>query len=285
LTTCAIRNLSVTGRAPEGKAQLPHRRGPWHIAPNCDAALPATLILKRDVQIRQRWQLFAPKCARAAAAERLAKRSVDDALQGADHGAPVYYLSSLPVRAHETRRSSQQRRQVMAQVARRTSKQNPIARVGKTGIYRGRFRTAEHARYLDFVALKKARKAVFQVGTVSVRGMEIPISAEVRNGMIESLRPTDCKHCASLPRHSKGSPAQRRSATRAALSKVLELKLKTLKLPKPVERLRIPIWGVVITIITDWEICLSIEYTDGVICCFCSSSGSFCLHPDPPDSP
>ena len=172
----------------------------------------------------------------------------------------------------------------MRTAARGQRKQEPTVRAGaKAPIYRGRFSPAEHIRYLDLAALKRARKVKLEVGAVSVAGLVIPIFAEVRNGLVVSLRPSECGNCGGVQRKVRALRSRRSKAADAALTKIRDLKLPTLKLPMPIERLqRISIFGIGVTIIKiGGTYCLVIWFTDGAFCYFCLDGSQLCLRPGP----
>lgn len=158
--------------------------------------------------------------------------------------------------------------------------QKPIAHVkGKisANVYRGRFRMAEHMRYLDIRALDRVNKAVIEVGSVHAAGVSVQMVAEVRKGMVVKLRPL---HCTGCKPSVKTSPTQkeRQSVAKAALQKVRDLGLHSVQLPMSVARLRGGSLGITITIIIDWEICIVIELDDGSLCFICTQTPSFCIN-------
>jgi hypothetical protein len=167
----------------------------------------------------------------------------------------------------------------------RKSAPKPLARVtGKPGkvsakVYRGRFTSSEHMKYLDMAALKRAKKALIDVGSVKAAGQTIALQAEVRNGMVTKLRPTHCKDCTPAKSQSATSTSARAQAAKAALKKVRDLGLRSVRLPVPVARLRGGgTFGITITIIVDWEWCIVIEYDDGSVCYICTQTPSFCIN-------
>jgi hypothetical protein len=167
---------------------------------------------------------------------------------------------------------------------RQEGSQKPIARAnGKVSakIYSGRFRMAEHMRYLDINALNRVKKAEIDIGSVSAAGVSVPLVAEIRKGMIVRLRPLHCKSCKPSGRKSP-SRLERQRAAKAALQKVRDSGLRPVRLPMSTERLRGGGLGNTITIIIDWEICIVIESDDGTICYYCTQTGSFCIGPPSP---
>ena len=161
--------------------------------------------------------------------------------------------------------------------------QQPIVRgKGKVSakIYRGRFRMAEHMRYLDIKALNRAKKAVIEIGSVHAASVSVPLVAEVQKGMIVKLRPLHCTGCKPSTSKSGGRTEIQRAA-KAALQKVRDQGLHSVRLPMSIARLRGG-FGITITIIDDFEFCIVIEFDDGRICFFCTQTGSFCIGPPSP---
>ena len=167
---------------------------------------------------------------------------------------------------------------------RKAGSQKPIASAnGKVSakIYRGRFRMAEHMRYLDIEALNRVKKAEIDIGSVSAAGVSVPLVAEVRKGMIVRLRPLHCTSCKPSGRESP-SRLERQRAANAALQKVRDSGLRSVRLPMSTARLRGGGLGITITIIIDWEFCIVIEFDDGRICYFCTQTPNFCIGPPSP---
>jgi hypothetical protein len=165
----------------------------------------------------------------------------------------------------------------------RAGTQKPIARVkGKVSasIYKGRFDMAEHVKYLDINALNRAAKAVVEIGSVSAAGISVPLLAEVHKGVVLKIRPTHCASCKPKGRKSsKGTQFEK--VAKAALEKVRDLGLPSVKLPMPIARLRGGggLFNWTITIIDDGvEICIVIEVDDGKVCFFCTKTPSFCIN-------
>lgn len=82
-------------------------------------------------------------------------------------------------------------------------------------LYRARFPPYEATRYLDAEALRSARKAIVECGTITAPGVELPVAAEIRNGRIVALRPTGCSGCG--PRRGGG---RRGSGSKELMKKV-----------------------------------------------------------------
>lgn len=156
-------------------------------------------------------------------------------------------------------------------------------------IYRGRILMAEHVRYLDFSALKRAKKAVIEIGSVRAANVAFPLVAEVRNGMIVKLLPEHCTSCKPSTRKSSVWSGRQRAA-KEALQKVRDLGLHSVQLPMPISQLQrgagAGLFGLpTITIIWDpLDFCIAIEFTDGEICLICigQSFPGFCLGPTGP---
>jgi hypothetical protein len=158
----------------------------------------------------------------------------------------------------------------------------PLAHIpGKVraSIHRGRLTPSEHVKYLDLAALERVGKAVIEVGSLKVAGRTVPVVAEVRKGMVVALRPTHCTDCTPSKRSAAGNGSARARAAKAALRKVHELGLPPLRLPISVASLRRGLFGITVTIIVDYEVCLVIEFDDGSVCFWCTQTRSFCIQP------
>jgi hypothetical protein len=99
--------------------------------------------------------------------------------------------------------------------------------------------------------------------------------------MIVGLRPLHCTGCKPPGRKSPARSELQRAA-KAALQKVRDLGLHSVRLPMSMARLRGGLFGITITIIKDYEFCLVIEFDDGRICYFCTRTPNFCIGPPSP---
>lgn len=148
-------------------------------------------------------------------------------------------------------------------------------------IYRSRITPAAHVKYLDIAALKKANSATIEIGSIKAGGLTVPMIAEIRQGMVVRLRPTDCKNCEPTKGKAASRAVDRKRAAKAALQKVRDLGVKSIALPMPVAKLLSLIITIgPITIIIDWDFCIVIE-TDTETCFYCVDAGSWCLSKDP----
>jgi hypothetical protein len=159
----------------------------------------------------------------------------------------------------------------------------PLARVGKNLIYRTRIVMARHVRYLDLAALKKARRAEIEIGSVTAGASTVSIVAEIKNGLITRLSPAHCEECG--PRRSKRARPQH---DRKKLLRDVFSKLHTLgvgggpTLPIPVARVAGPA-GITIDVVgcSNGAVCITIETDDGYGCMYCTD-GTTCFHPSSP---
>lgn len=96
-------------------------------------------------------------------------------------------------------------------------------------IYRSKFRPFASTKYLDVRALRKVGRATVEIGTLEVPGLSFPVAAEIRKGMITSLKPLPCTG-AKVPRVSP-----------ANLKKILPEVAQRLEAVKPRPVLPIPL--------------------------------------------
>jgi hypothetical protein len=142
----------------------------------------------------------------------------------------------------------------------------PFARIGKARIYRTRIVFASHVRYLNLGALKKARKTLLEIGSVTAGAVTVSVVAEIKYGLITTLRLAHCEKCD--PRRSVRARAQhdRKKLLRDVFSK-LGVAGAT-KLPIPVARLAAARSSFVIDVVIT---------PDGVLCVRIEANGSGCL--------
>ena len=69
--------------------------------------------------------------------------------------------------------------------------------------YRGKFTPFESTRYLDAKALKRARKATIECGTIEAGGFKQTVSAVIQNGRLVALKPIGCEGCGPNARKPK----------------------------------------------------------------------------------
>lgn len=177
----------------------------------------------------------------------------------------------------------------MKKSKRRSRKQAPLLEIRKPiriRAYRGEFTPFESTKYLDVRALKRAKKATIECGTVEAAGLKQTVAAEISKGMVVALRPIACEGCNPKPKKSK-------KYGRAELKKMMVHVRKELAdrgidvRPKPMPlrispRLgfQIPI-GPIIIIIGDpspggFDICF--EWWDGnTLCWWCIFGASGCI--------
>jgi hypothetical protein len=144
----------------------------------------------------------------------------------------------------------------------------------KVRIYKAKFQPFESIKYLNVAALKNAKKVPIQIGTIQAAGMTATVEAEVRKGLITKIRPVGCENCG--PRKSKGrASGVFKKVVRDALKRVRALGEPAVKLPVSVSQLtrtHIDFGPVFITWFGDiprLSMCITVHYTDGVICTFC----------------
>lgn len=169
----------------------------------------------------------------------------------------------------------------------RARKPRPLVEVRKplrVRVYRGKFRPFEATRYLDVKALKSARSATIECGTVEAAGVKQTVSAVIRDGKIVGLRPVACEGCAPPKRRSKASTGELKQAMRQVREKLAERGLD--RPPRPVALkisrrlgLQIPI-GPIIIVIGEPPIGLDfcVEWWDGnKLCWWCLFGPSGCI--------
>lgn len=62
-------------------------------------------------------------------------------------------------------------------------------------VYRAKFQAYEATRFLDEGALRRARRATLECGTLKAGGVTVPVVAEVERGKIVALKPVHCESC------------------------------------------------------------------------------------------
>ncbi len=162
-------------------------------------------------------------------------------------------------------------------MAKETSKSRKIR------LYQGKFSPAAHLRYLNAAALKRVKKTVIEIGSLSVGGRIIPVAAEVHKGQVVALRPSSCKGCNSEGRDSRIGTA-RAAAIKVALRRARESKRPSARLPMPVARLIRAQRGSgdidgLDVFCYFWNCCIWVEYTDGWSCAYCLRGPGICIGP------
>jgi hypothetical protein len=166
--------------------------------------------------------------------------------------------------------------------------QKPLATISSpvtAKLYRGKFHAFESLKYLNFAALKAAKKAFIEIGSVEAAGVKVTVAAEIRNGLITEIRPLGCAECTKHWEKDKHSKATLKKLGQAAFEKTRGLDEPTVQLPMAVEELEgdddgpivIDIGPIVITIgegVSD--ICISVDQPDGGWCLYCLFGGNAC---------
>lgn len=104
----------------------------------------------------------------------------------------------------------------MTTAKRRSRKQQPlleIRRPVRIRAYRGKFSPFESTKYLDSKALKRAKKATIECGTVEAAGLKQTVVAEIRNGKLVGLKPIACEGCG--PKSSQAKRLNRAEVKKA----------------------------------------------------------------------
>lgn len=166
------------------------------------------------------------------------------------------------------------------------TKQKPLATVGnnpRLEIHRAKFHPFESMKYLNVAAVKKASKALIEIGRIKGGGVESTIVAEVRRGAITKLRPLNCDGCSkTLSR----TAASRRTAgpkhkklLRETLERVRDLGYPGTKLPISFGATRAAQISIGPIIIGHGNICIVIIYPSGESCIYCLFGPGLCIGP------
>ena len=160
----------------------------------------------------------------------------------------------------------------------KSSKQKPLATVRGAGltaeIHRAKFVPFESTKYLDLKALKKAKKALIEIGTVEAAGKKATVVAEISKGFITKLRPIACPNCDEKGPKKTAANAPSKKLAREIFQKLGELGTPVTKLPIPVVRMaEIIIGPIIISCGSDGcDICILTD--DGYwSCIYCLFSG------------
>ena len=150
----------------------------------------------------------------------------------------------------------------------------------KAEVYRSKFRAFESTKYLNVAALKKAKRAVIESGSIEAPRMSATVAAEIRRGVITKITPVACRNCGNHKRTGKGSKSTVKRVAAEAVQRVRGLRLPVFELPKSFSSAReidIPIGPIVIVIFTDpIDLCILIDEAGGGWCLWCLFGGSVC---------
>lgn len=173
----------------------------------------------------------------------------------------------------------------MRAAKRTTRKQKPLAEVRspvRVRAYRAKFRPFEATRYLDVRALRRARKATIECGTLEVAGTSLTLEAEIRHGQIVALKPIGCEGCTPGKTRKVGSAALK-EIMRAVARRLGEREPRQPALPMPLRisarlGLEIPIGPIIIIIGGDFGLDVCIQVWEGnKLCWWCLFGPSGCI--------
>lgn len=168
-----------------------------------------------------------------------------------------------------------------------TGKQKPLVEIRsplRARAYRAKFRPFEATKYLDARALRSARKATIECGTLEFAGTRLTLEAEIERGMVVALRPIGCEGCAPRKARKVGSAALKK--TMRTLARQLEgggIRQPALPIPLRISSRRgfqIP-FGPIIIVIGDWDFCVEVWIGDR-FCWWCLFGPSGCIDFGPP---
>jgi hypothetical protein len=179
----------------------------------------------------------------------------------------------------------------------KTKTQKPLATITrpvKAELYRSKFHPFEALKYLDVKALKKAKQARIEIGSIEAAGVTVTVAAEIKDGSIIEIRPVGCVCCEGRKAEKKHSKATVKKVALKALKRSEALGEPTMKLPIPVERLGsgevmdIEIGPIIIILDDDgFDICILVDMAADTTadeansgwCLFCLFGGSVCGGP------
>lgn len=138
----------------------------------------------------------------------------------------------------------------------RARKQAPLLEIRKpirVRVFRGKFRPFEATKFLDAKALKAAKSATIECGTVEAAGIKQTVSAVIRDGRIVALRPVACEGCAPTKSRRWRSAPEIKQAMREVQAKLADRGLDGPQKPMPIKVSRrlgfeIPIGPIIIVI-------------------------------------
>jgi hypothetical protein len=179
----------------------------------------------------------------------------------------------------------------------KTKTEKPLATISKpvrAELYRSKFHPFASLKYLNVEALKKARQARIEIGSIEAAGVTVTVAAEVREGSITEILPLGCVSCGGQKAKKKHSKATIKKVALEALKRSQALGEPTVKLPIPIETLEsdapmdIQIGPIIIILDDDgFDICILVEMaTDTMVdapdlgwCLYCLFGGSVCGGP------
>src|SRR3989442_5500603 len=88
----------------------------------------------------------------------------------------------------------------------------------KAAVYKAEFRPFKANEYLNIAALKKAKEALVEIGSIEVPGVSAVLAAEIHNGAITGIRPVS-SHV--HPRRGRGVKAAK-AAPKETTDRMLE---------------------------------------------------------------
>jgi hypothetical protein len=162
--------------------------------------------------------------------------------------------------------------------------QAPLFKIGKrvrAKVYKARFRPFKATRYLNIAALKKAKKAIIEIGSIEAPGVTATLAAEIHNGAITRIRPVTCRNCAKEKAQVKSHRAELKKVCLEALKRVRDRSLPVVRLPIPITRARIwiPIGPIIVVIGWPPDICIVVSQPDGSDCIYCIFLPTICVGP------
>src|SRR3989442_1881439 len=90
----------------------------------------------------------------------------------------------------------------------------------KAAVYKAEFRPFKANEYLNIAALKKAKEALVEIGSIEVPGVSAVLAAEIHNGAITGIRPVSSHVHPRRGRGMKATKAERKKATTEVLKRV-----------------------------------------------------------------
>jgi hypothetical protein len=180
----------------------------------------------------------------------------------------------------------------------KSTKQKPLATVKgifKAEIYRSKFRPFEATKYLDLKALKAAKSATIEIGTVEAAGRSATVAVEIRKGVLTKVKPVSCPGCEKTGKKGKkgkkgkASPAATKKFQLEVLQRIRDLGIPPLTTPKTIASLADIIeidFGPIYILIGDnfFDLCITVSGgTDGLECSYCLFLPPACSQTGPPE--